>query len=141
MTDSVTPKERSRIMAKVKGHGNKSTELKLIKYFKEYGIKGWRRKYPLLGNPDFVIPKVRLAIFVDGCFWHCCKEHCRLPATNRKYWVGKIDSNIKRDQKINQDLETKKWLVIRIWEHELKKSNYQKILEKIKNLVEQGAAH
>lgn len=141
MTDTVTPKERSRIMAKVKGRGNKSTELKLIKYLKEYGIKGWRRKYPLLGNPDFVILKVRLAIFVDGCFWHGCKEHCRLPATNRKYWVEKIDSNIKRDKKINRDLEDKKWLVIRIWEHELKKSNYQKILEKIKDLAEQGAAH
>lgn len=141
MTDTVTPKERSRIMAKVKGRGNKSTELKLIKYFKESGIKGWRRKYPLSGNPDFAIPKARLAIFVDGCFWHGCKEHCRLPATNREYWVAKIDRNIKRDQKINKDLEAKKWLVIRIWEHELKKSNYQKILKKIKDLVEQDAAH
>jgi len=141
MSDTVTPQERSQIMAKVKGRGNKSTELKLIKYFKEYGIKGWRRKYPLSGKPDFVIPKARLAIFVDGCFWHGCKEHCRLPATNREYWVAKIDSNIKRDKKINKDLEGKKWLVIRIWEHELKKNNYQKKLMKIKDLVEQGAAH
>ncbi|HED00406.1 MAG TPA: DNA mismatch endonuclease Vsr [Proteobacteria bacterium] len=141
MADTVTPKERSQIMAKVKGSGNKSTELKLIKFFKEYGIKGWRRKYPLSGNPDFVIPKARLAIFVDGCFWHGCKEHCRLPATNREYWVSKIDNNIKRDKKINKDLAGKKWFVIRIWEHELKKSNYQKKLKKIKDLVEQGAAH
>jgi DNA mismatch endonuclease (patch repair protein) len=79
MVDTVTPEKRSKIMAKVKSHGNKSTELKLIKIFKEYGIKGWRRKYRVFGNPDFVFPRSRLAIFVDGCFWHGCKEHCRLP--------------------------------------------------------------
>lgn len=138
MADNVTPQERSRIMAKVKGRGNKSTELQLIKYLKEYGIKGWRRKYPLFGNPDFVIPKSRLAIFVDGCFWHGCEEHCRLPATNREYWVAKINKNIKRDQKINQYLESKQWSVIRIWEHELKTDKYQKILKRIRSLVEQG---
>jgi DNA mismatch endonuclease (patch repair protein) len=141
MADTVTPKKRSQIMAKVKGSGNKSTELKLIKYFRKNSIKGWRRKYHLAGNPDFVFPKARLAIFVDGCFWHGCSEHCRLPATNREYWEAKIDRNLKRDKKITNELEGKKWFVIRIWEHELKKSNYQKKLEEIKGLIKQGAAH
>lgn len=137
MADTFTPKERSEIMAKVKGFGNKSTELKLIKIFKEFGIKGWRRKYPLPGCPDFVFPKARLAIFVDGCFWHGCKEHCRLPATNREYWILKINNNIKRDKKISAHLAGKEWLVIRIWEHELKKDNYLKKIKIIKNIVEQ----
>ncbi|MHC1605404.1 MAG: very short patch repair endonuclease [Candidatus Methanofastidiosia archaeon] len=136
MADTVSPRERSRIMAKVKGWGNKSTELKVIKFFKEYCITGWRRKYPLIGNPDFVITKSRLAIFVDGCFWHGCKEHCRIPESNREYWVSKIDKNIKRDKQINKELKEKGWTVIRIWEHELKKDNHKKKIEKIKKLVE-----
>lgn len=135
--DTVNPKERSRIMARVKGQGNKSTELKLIKFFKEYNIKGWKRKYPLTGNPDFVLSKYRLAIFVDGCFWHGCKDHCRIPESNRQYWVSKIDKNIKRDKKINKELKGKKWTVIRIWEHELKKGNHKEKLQKIKKKVQQ----
>lgn len=141
MADTVSPRERSSIMGKVKGRGNKSTELKLIKFFKEYGIKGWRRNYPLTGIPDFVFSKARLAIFVDGCFWHGCKEHCRLPVSNREYWVSKIDKNVKRDKKINKELQGKKWAVVRIWEHELKKDNHKEKLNKIKILIEQGAAH
>jgi len=136
MADTVSPKERSRIMTKVKGQGNKSTELRLIKFFKEYGIKGWRRKYPLIGKPDFVIPKSRLVIFVDGCFWHGCKEHCRMPQANSEYWVSKIEKNIQRDKLINKELEEKRWMVIRIWEHELKKGKHKEKLEKIKNIVE-----
>jgi len=137
MADTVSPKERSQIMAKVKGQGNKSTELKLIKLFKEYDIKEWRRKYPLIGNPDFVISKPRLAIFVDGCFWHGCKEHCRIPKSNCEYWVSKIGRNIKRDKIVNKELKEKRWVVIRIWEHELRKGNHKKRLKKIKKLVEQ----
>ena len=138
MADTVSPKERSRIMAKVKSRGNISTELKLIKFFKEYGIKGWRRRYPLIGSPDFVISKSRLAIFVDGCFWHGCKEHCRMPESNREYWVSKIDKNIQRDKLMNEELKKNRWTVIRIWEHELRKGDYKRKLEKIKNFVEQG---
>lgn len=136
MTDTVSQQERSNIMAKVKGRGNKATELKLIKFFKEYHIKGWRRNYKIAGNPDFVIPKARLAIFVDGCFWHGCAEHCRLPEANHEYWIAKIDKNIKRDNAINKELQNKRWTVIRIWEHELKKNNYIKKLEKIKEVIE-----
>ena len=139
MVDTVDPEKRSRIMAKVKSHGNKSTELKLIKLFKEYEIKGWRRKYPVFGKPDFVFPKSRLAIFVDGCFWHGCKKHCRIPESNCSYWVSKIDRNIKRDSLVNSELVKRGWHVLRIWEHELKKGNYEEKLEMIKQIVEQDA--
>ena len=135
--DTVSPEERSRIMEKVKGWGNKSTELKLIKLFKEHKVKGWRRNYPLAGSPDFVFLKPRLAIFVDGCFWHGCKDHCRIPESNRNYWVKKIDKNKKRDKSINKELKEKKWNVIRLWEHELKKDKYKKKIEKIKKIVQQ----
>ncbi|MCG2755125.1 MAG: very short patch repair endonuclease [Desulfobacteraceae bacterium] len=124
-------------MAKVKARGNQSTELKLIKIFKEHSIKGWRRNYPLIGKPDFVFPKPRLAIFVDGCFWHGCQEHCRLPESNRDYWVAKINRNKKRDRLISKELRGKKWNVIRVWEHELKENIYKNKLRKIKKIVQQ----
>ncbi len=65
----------------------------------------------LIGKPDFVIPKARLAIFVDGCYWHGCREHCRLPESNRDYWVAKIDRNMQRDKQINKKLEEKNGLL------------------------------
>ena len=94
MADTVSPRERSSIMGKVKGRGNKSTELKLIKFFKEYGIKGWRRNYPLTGIPDFVFSKARLAIFVDGCFWHGCPKCYKEPKTNTEFWRKKVEKNL-----------------------------------------------
>ena len=134
--DTVTPEERSRIMAKVKGSGNRSTERKMIRFFRESGVKGWRRNYKLPGKPDFVFPKARLALFVDGCFWHGCKEHCRIPATNREYWVSKINKNAKRDRLVTSQLEEKNWKVIRVWEHDLKKNRHLEKLEEIKNIVQ-----
>ena len=77
-----------------KPRGNKSTELKLIKLFKELEIKGWRRNYKIAGAfPDFIFPKLKIAIFADGCFWH--GHDCRTlqPKTNRKYWDEKIKKN------------------------------------------------
>ena len=70
MNDTFTKKKRSQIMKAVKSKGNISTEIKLIKLFKEKKIKGWRRNYKLFGNPDFVFPKSKIALFADGCFWH-----------------------------------------------------------------------
>ena len=134
--DTVSTQERSRIMSKVKARDNKSTELKLIKLFKDYGIKGWRRNYPLKGKPDFVFPKSRLIIFVDGCFWHGCHEHCRIPESNRDYWVAKINRNKKRDRLISKELRGKNWTVIRVWEHELKKNIYKNKFRKIKKIVQ-----
>ncbi|MDP3027953.1 MAG: very short patch repair endonuclease [Deltaproteobacteria bacterium] len=134
--DSVSAKERSRIMRNVKARGNKSTELKLIKLFKDYGLTGWRRNYLVIGKPDFVFLTSRLAIFVDGCFWHGCKDHCRIPATNKDYWVDKVNRNKKRDGIINATFRTRNWRVVRIWEHELEKGNYKKSLNKIKNIVQ-----
>lgn len=137
--DTVTPQERSRIMSKVKGRGNKSTELKLIKIFKQYGLKGWRRNYPLVGKPDFVFPKSRLAIFVDGCFWHGCHDHCRFPESNKEYWVNKIDRNKKRDRSTTKELRSRNWTVIRIWEHELKREEFKRKINKIKRVVQSGS--
>lgn len=105
--DSVTSQERSRIMGNVKARGNKSTELKLIRIFKKYALTGWRRNYPVKGKPDFVFLTQRVAIFVDGCFWHGCKEHCRIPTSNRDYWLAKINRNQARDAVVTTTFQEK----------------------------------
>ena len=70
MADVFDAEKRSDIMRQVKSKKNKSTELRLIEIFKQNGITGWRRNYPVKGHPDFVFPKKKIAVFVDGCFWH-----------------------------------------------------------------------
>lgn len=70
MSDVFSHKKRSDIMSKVRSKNNKSTELKLIQIFEENNIKGCRRNYPVKGHPDFVFLDKKIAIFVDGCFWH-----------------------------------------------------------------------
>ncbi|MFQ5714812.1 MAG: very short patch repair endonuclease [Candidatus Scalinduaceae bacterium] len=136
--DTVTPQERSRIMSRVKSRGNQSTELKLLELFSLYKLKGWRRKYLIKGNPDFVFPKRRLAIFVDGCFWHGCPTHCRIPKSNKEYWVTKIDQNKKRDYKVTKELRGKDWTVIRLWEHELKGNQFKRKMNRINKFVQSG---
>ena len=120
MTDVYSKDKRSEVMRAVKSRGNKSTELKLIEIFKEHKIVGWRRNYKLFGKPDFVFPKQRLAIFVDGCFWH--GHDCRntKPADNADYWRRKIERNKTRDETVSKRLSEKGWQVIRIWECQLR---------------------
>ncbi len=77
MADVFSKSKRSKVMAAIRSKGNKDTELRLAFILRAYGIKGWRRHYPLPGKPDFVFPKQRLAVFVDGCFWHSCPKHGR----------------------------------------------------------------
>lgn len=120
MVDTFTRKKRSEIMAQIKGSGNLTTELRLIKIFRAYKIIGWRRNKPLFGRPDFIFPKAHVAIFVDGCFWHGCRTHKNIPKTNHEFWVKKIEGNILRDQIVSRTLRNSGWQVLRIWEHEVK---------------------
>jgi len=132
--DTISKIERSRIMASVKSGGNKSTEIHFISILKKADIKGWRRKYPLAGNPDFVFPKHRIAIFIDGCFWHGCPKHCRMPKSNEEYWNNKIHRNKGRDEKVTSVLRKRGWIVARFWEHELKNTVPNKKINMLKKL-------
>lgn len=129
MPDTFTREQRSEIMRKVKSTRNKSTELKLIQIFKVHKITGWRRTFRLFGKPDFVFPKQRVVVFVDGCFWH--GHDCRntKPKENQEYWQRKIERNNKRDSEVTKTLIDKNWCVIRLWECELK--DEAKIINKL----------
>ena len=122
MADVFSKEQRSQIMRQVKRNFNKSTELRLIRFLKIHKITGWRRNYRVFGKPDFVFTERRLAVFVDGCFWH--GHNCRntKPKDNKTYWDIKIRKNIERDISVANTLELKGWKVIRIWECQLKNS-------------------
>jgi DNA mismatch endonuclease (patch repair protein) len=70
-------------------------------------------------RPDIAFTSVSVAVFIDGCFWHCCPEHGTLPATNTSYWLPKLRANVERDEMHNHLLEKAGWTVLRFWEHEL----------------------
>jgi DNA mismatch endonuclease (patch repair protein) len=108
-------------MQTVRSKQNKSTELRLIKLFKENNISGWRRNYSVKGHPDFVFLNKRVAIFLDGCFWH--GHDCRntTPKDNAEYWTKKREKNRQRDLRITEHFQSRGWKVVRIWECELKK--------------------
>jgi DNA mismatch endonuclease (patch repair protein) len=121
MADTFSKKARSAVMGAVRSHGNRSTELLVIAIFRAHGIKGWRRHQALRGKPDFVFRRERLTVFVDGCFWHGCPRHLRMPASNVEYWNAKIGRNMARDRRVNSELRREGWAVMRIWEHALSK--------------------
>lgn len=132
MADKFTKEQRSHIMRQVKSRNNKSTELRLLQYFKVNSIKGWRRNFKLHGKPDFVFPKFKTAVFVDGCFWHGHDCRKRQPKSNEDYWQAKILRNQERDAEVTKTLRDKGWRVIRIWECELKDQSM--INSKVTNL-------
>jgi len=119
--DTFSAEKRSWIMAQVKSTGNRSTEKNFIAVLHESKLLGWRRHYPIFGKPDFVFPRAKVAVFVDGCFWHGHPRKCRVPQSNREYWSKKIDRNIVRDRLVTRTLKDKGWKVIRIWEDMISK--------------------
>lgn len=117
-------------MAKVRGKGNRSTEMKVELALVDVGVEGWE-KHPkdILGKPDFYFPDHRLAVFVDGCFWHACPV-CkrRVPASRAEFWRNKIDENRRRDNRQRRKLRRQGYHVMRVWEHELKRDTWLKRL-------------
>jgi len=135
MADVFTKQKRSQVMSRIRSSGNKETELALVSLFKRHRITGWRRNQKVFGKPDFVFRSVRVAVFVDGCFWHGCPKHGTLPANNRAFWKKKLEANKKRDREVTRTLLRQGWQVIRIWGHELEAKDEAKLLAKIKRKI------
>src|SRR5262245_15459150 len=113
MADLFSRNHRSQIMASVRSSGNASTELRLASIFRKHQISGWRRKSRLFGRPDFVFLRLKVAVFVDGCFWHGCMKHGVIPTTNSVFWKAKIVRNQRRDRLVNRVLTSEGWTVVR----------------------------
>ena len=80
-------------MSRIRGRGNEETELVLAGLFRKHRVTGWRRNQPVFGKPDFVFTMQRVAVFVDGCFWHACPKHSNMPTNNRAFWRKKLTAN------------------------------------------------
>jgi len=133
MADVFSKKVRSRIMSSIRGKNTKPERI-LRRILSSKGLR-YRLHYKV-GNKsiDIAMPGKRLAIFVDGCFWHGCPKHCRLPKSNKSYWLPKIRRNKERDEETDGVLKKTNWRVIRIWEHELNRNNVRSNRRMIKAL-------
>lgn len=130
MTDTVTKEKRSEIMSRIRGRDTKP-ELAVRECLDGRAFRYQPRNIP--GNPDFGNAKRKLTVFVDGCFWHGCPEHFRLPKTNTEFWRRKIERNMERDKAVTGSLINKGYKVLRIWEHEIK-SDLEGAICRINNL-------
>lgn len=135
ISDVFSKTKRSEVMSRIRGAGNRDTELRLIQIFKENDITGWRRNRPVFGKPDFVFPKLKLAVFVDGCFWHGCPRHATWPKNNAAFWRKKIAANRSRDRRVNRTLRDRGWRVVRIWEHELIRTNQRRLRARLRRCL------
>jgi len=140
MTDNLSRSDRRKTMRAVKGK-NTSPERRLKASLAGSKISGWcMHPSNITGHPDFVFIKEKIAIFVDGCFWHGCPICSKpLPKSNNEYWTDKIRRNIERDNLYSNELEKLGWHVIRIWTHEIrKKEDLKKITERIRDAMKEN---
>lgn len=160
MPDVFTKAKRSDVMSRIRSRGNKDTELALARVFRAEGITGWRRHLKLrvgelrvgrpntrsiqhstqtlsqlIVRPDFVFPKLRLAVFVDGCFWHGCPKHATQPKGNAAFWRRKFAANQERDRRVNRGLKRAGWRVLRLWEHELALKNRSRLIRRLPQVL------
>jgi DNA mismatch endonuclease (patch repair protein) len=164
MPDVFTKSKRSEVMSRIRGRGNKDTELALAALLRAHRITGWRRQVlvrvtvegslsrvegkqrqrnsqrstfnsQLTVRPDFVFPKTRTVIFVDGCFWHGCPKHATRPKNNREFWRRKLSANKTRDALVTRVLRHSGWRVLRVWEHELARKNEARLVGRIQRVL------
>ena len=128
-------------MSRVKSRGNKTTEMALVGYLRKFGIKGWRRHLTLRleGHrikPDFIFGRHKLAVFLNGCFWHRCPRHCSFPSSNAEFWRKKLDANLARDKRNNRLLKSEGWKVLCIWEHDIKSDPELCVVKILRSLIQ-----
>ena len=120
MVDRVSKKVRSRIMSQIHGK-NTGPEKIMREYLKNRRFK-FSAHHRIAGyRVDFALPRRRVAVFVDGCFWHACPKCFRQPKSNKAYWKKKISQNVKRDRRIDKEIRSSGWKTVHFWEHSLKK--------------------
>ncbi len=157
MSDVFSKAKRSEVMSRIRSRGNKDTELALVKLFRREKITGWRRQHRVRLNiqrqtsnseraklsvgrlrvsswvrPDFVFPKLKVAVFVDGCFWHVCPKHSTTPKSSAAFWRKKLEANKARDRLVTRALRQSGWRVLRIWEHELTRKWERRLIARLR---------
>lgn len=120
VADPLTPEARSLLMGRVRQQGT-GIELVLRRALWASGLRYRLKTKPRLpGRPDIVFPGARVAVFIDGCFWHGCPWHGTRPKTRSEFWASKIARNRERDSEVDARLSAMGWTVIRFWEHDIR---------------------
>jgi DNA mismatch endonuclease (patch repair protein) len=120
MTDVFTKEKRSWVMSRIRSKWTKQERL-VHNYLKGKKIK--HKMHPKMeGSPDIILPSKKIAIFLHGCFWHKCPIHYKEPKTKKKFWIPKIEKNVKRDREVTNQLKKDGYKVIRFWEHDVEKN-------------------
>ncbi len=133
MTDTVTKKKRSEIMRAVRSKDSK-IEIVFRRALWKAGFRYRKNDKNYFGKPDIVLKKYKTVVFIDSCFWHGCAKHCRIPSTNKKYWVAKIERNKERDKEVNKWYKKNDWKTIRFWEHQINK-DIDKCVKRIQSFI------
>lgn len=119
--DNLSPEDRKKNMSRIRSRGSKSTERRLRSSLVGAGVSGFKMHVATLpGKPDFSFPLQKVAVFVDGCFWHGCPKCYIRPKSNQSYWDKKFASNKARDTRADDQLKDLGWKSVRIWEHSMK---------------------
>lgn len=133
MTDVHTTEQRSYNMSRIRSKWTKQEKL-FHNWLKGKKIK--HKMHPEIeGRPDILIKDLNVLIFLDGCFWHKCPQCFQEPEANKKFWLTKIEKNVKKDGEVTNKLKKEGWKVMRIWEHEVKK-DLQGCLKSIESAVD-----
>lgn len=132
MLDRLTPEQRSRNMSRIRARDT-AIELAIRRALHRRGVR-FRKTLKLPGKPDVAFPRARIAIFIDGCFWHRCPDHYQAPVRNADYWQSKVARNVARDQEADAALAALGWRVVRIWEHEIE-SSLAEVVERIESML------
>lgn len=132
--DPLSNKDRSALMGRVKSSMTRP-ERRLSQELDKLGLSAAPSSKPLPGSPDFAMDTAKVAVFVDGCFWHGCPCCFRRPKSNSNYWREKIDKNRYRDKAATEALEGEGWFVLRFWEHELKGSGVSLAAQRVAEAV------
>lgn len=119
--DVMSAEQRSALMGRIRGK-NTLPELTLRRAAWALGLRYRLHRRINRIKPDMVFVGARLAVFVDGCFWHCCPLHSVMPKNNRDFWAHKLKRNCQRDAENTQRLVAEGWQVLRLWEHEIEAS-------------------
>jgi DNA mismatch endonuclease (patch repair protein) len=102
------------------------------------GFRFRRNVRDMFGNPDISIKKYKLVVFIDSCYWHGCELHGNMPKSNIEYWANKLERNKKRDLIVNDYYRSKDWNILRLWEHEFKKPDFQATIDQIASFIEEA---
>lgn len=132
--DNLTPEQRRKNMQRIRSKGTKAERIVMGELNKK-NISFISNDKTTFGKPDIVFTEEKVAVFIDSDFWHCNPKRFIMPKTNVEYWETKIENNKKRDRKVNRELKKQGWIVVRIWEYDIK-HNLNKCINKILKKIE-----